>query len=145
MLFFAIKSQAPLPLPLILRTEGVCVRMRVRVFMHVWAWLSDLPAVLFLFVYDWCCWCQPSSNPSPSSHKPELIGHSTHFLLRIWSVAQRLIHTDSDKATEQCGTISHADTHTHTGLCLDIFTVLTYAKTEMHPTALHQPCLDLRV
>lgn len=110
----------------ILRCWVTCLNLCV--FRHVWACLSNLPAVLFFFVYDCLCWCQPSSNPSPSGHRPEVIGHSTHFLLRIWSVTQSLIHTDFDKAREQSSTISYTNTQVWFWI---IYTVLTYAKTEI--------------
>lgn len=68
-----------------------------------------------------CDWTQHTLPPANMICRPKLDSY------RLWQGYRAVWHNI-----------------THTLVCLDEFTVLTYAKTETHPTALHPLCLNLK-
>lgn len=109
--------------------------------MQVCACLSDLPALLFLFMIGGV-----SANRL-LIHHPAATGLSCDWALHTLPSAKRICRPKLNSYRLWQGhravwhNIIHM-THSHTDLCLDEFTLLTHFKTEMCPTALQQPYVN---
>lgn len=126
--FFVIISQAPPLVPLLLRAEGVNACVCACMFVH--AHTSVWPSCCAFFVYDWWCWCQPSSNPSPSNHRLELWLDAAHtssceydLSPKAWFI-QALTRLQSSVA--QYHTHIHAHSLTHRSLFEWIYYFVLY-------------------
>lgn len=113
---------------------NACVCVHACLCLSVWP-----PAVpFFLFMIGGV-----SAN-LPLIHHPAATGLSCDWTQRTLPPANMICRPklDSYRLWQGYRTVWHNITHTQ--VCLDEFTVLTYAKTEMHPTALRRLCLNLK-
>lgn len=78
--------------------------------------LSVWPSCCAFFVYDWWCYCQTSSNPSPSSHRPELWLETTHTSFCEDDLSPKAWYIQA--LTRPQSSMAQYHTQTHTQVCV---------------------------